>query len=40
MRNWYYFKMMEADLFSKAKNYAQMAGIDVGELIRLRYLVG
>jgi hypothetical protein len=40
MKKWYYFKMMEADLLSEAKNYAQMAGIDIGELIRLRYLVG
>lgn len=40
MKNWYYFKMMEADLFSEAKNYASMAGVDIGELIRLRYLVG
>jgi len=40
MKSWYYRKMLEADSFTEAKNYASMAGVDVGELIRLRYLVG
>ena len=39
MNSWYYQKMLEAESFADAKNYAQMAGVDVGELIRLRYLV-
>jgi len=39
MKAWYYRKMAEAESFSEAKNYAKMAGVDVGELIRIRYLV-
>lgn len=39
MKSWYYRKMLEADSFTEAKNYASMAGVDVGELIRFRYLI-
>lgn len=39
MKAWYYRMMLEADSFTEAKNYAMAAGVDVGELIRLRYLV-
>ena len=39
MKRWYYQKMLEAESFTEAKNYAMAAGVDVGELIRLRYLV-
>ena len=30
--------MIETELFTDAKNYAEMAGVDIGELIRIRYL--
>ncbi len=40
MKSWYYRMMLEADSFTEAENYAKMAGVDVGELIRIRYLVG
>lgn len=38
MIGWYYRMMIEAIKFSDAKNYASMAGVDVGELIKIRYL--
>ena len=39
MKSWYYRMMLEAESFTEAKNYALMAGVDIGELIRLRYLI-
>lgn len=38
MQQWYIDKMKQAATLQDAKNYAQMAGLTIQDLMRIRYL--
>jgi len=38
MQQWYIDKMKQAATFKEASNYAQLAGLTIQDLMRIRYL--